>query len=187
MDKLAEARGQGFADDLRYSESVTVKAIMRAAYERVFGPGIEIQNEPNNRAFQYSGVDAVIHRPGKPPIAIEEKARRRWYGPDIALEYRAGDGSGVGWIEKRLSCDGIAYAVIDQEKRVAVVWIINYADLARAWLANKAAWVQRYTRKASNTGRHGGTTAYNACVPVAELKAAGVRIAEVNLSHMLRG
>ena len=64
------------------------------------------------------------------------------------LEYISNDKTGsLGWVEKSLKCDYIAYAFMPS----GIAFLLPVNQLQTAWLKNKIVWLQKYrTRSAIN-------------------------------------
>lgn len=96
---------------------------------------------------QELGIDRLIYLKSGKVLKIDEKKRERDYG-DIFLEYVSNDQTGaLGWIEKELQIDYLAYAFMPSKTCHLFPWQI----LRRAWITNKHRWLKRYkTRSAKN-------------------------------------
>lgn len=113
----------------------------------VGGPGL---------AQQY-GLDRRITQQGRiSVITADEKVREYNVDyPDVLLEYwsiwRGAEDSRnvVGWVEKPLECDYIAYVWPGRRKAL----LLPVAQLQLAWKRNKEDWLCKFsTRKAQNNG-----------------------------------
>lgn len=108
---------------------------------------------------QKNGVDRIIYLENGKTITIDEKVRTKVY-PDIALEYLSNDQTGtLGWMEKDLSIDYLAYAFLP----IKTVYLFDWIALKRAWNHYKNNWLERYfisiaPNKTYNT--------HSVCVPI---------------------
>jgi len=86
------------------------------------------------------GVDRIIYLENGKTITIDEKVRTGDY-TDIALEYISNDKiKSVGWIEKDLAIDYLAYAFLPSQK----VYLFDWRILKNVWNKNKEEWINVY-------------------------------------------
>lgn len=122
--------------------------------------------------WQNSGVDRLILLSNRRIIRIDEKVRKNKY-EDILLEiWSSKQHQTHGWINKNLSCDYIAYAMIPTE----TVYLLPWLELQRAWRSNRLWW-QVLARQKRNGFRevkaeNFGYTTHSICVPITILLEA---------------
>jgi hypothetical protein len=101
---------------------------------------------------QYMGVDRLVVLPSGKTLYVDEKVRGRDYN-DIALEFVSNNTKGtLGWVEKPLICDFIAYAIFPKvgDKRG---YLLPVPQLQSTWITNKERWLREYgSIKAYNKG-----------------------------------
>lgn len=125
-----------FNAQLRYSEDPKDDAFWINAY-RSFFPNFAgaVLNSGKNEG-QYRGVDRLVYLSNDRVLRIDEKKREGRYN-DMLIEYLSNDQTGaVGWIEKPLAIDYIAYAVMATRQ----VRLLDWLTLQRAWFANRDTW-----------------------------------------------
>lgn len=118
-----------------------------------------------NTDSQRQGIDRVIHLSNGKTLYVDEKKREKDYG-DILLEYISVDRTGApGWMEKDLSIDYLAYAVMPCHRCYLFPWLM----LRRAWLHYREQWIGKYeTRVAKNSSYN----TLSVAVPTAVLRSA---------------
>lgn len=112
---------------------------------------------------QEYGVDRIIYLENGKTITIDEKVRRDVY-PDIALEYVSNDTTqSLGWMEKDLSIDYLAYAFLPTK----TVYLWDWRILKLAWNKNKDKWKKEYFISRAKNQYY---TTLSVCVPIATLQ-----------------
>lgn len=138
-----------FHERLRYSQTTSDEPFWEAVYRKAF-PSLVCQVicKGNNEA-QHKGIDRVLMLANGRIVKIDEKKRERDYS-DILLETVSNDRTGaVGWIEKDLDIDYLAYAFMPSKR----CYMLDWQMLRRAWQANKAAWIEQFKKiEAKNAG-----------------------------------
>jgi len=138
-----------FNEDLQYSFDKRDKPFWYKFYKKAFPTLMKLWNTEMNDKFQRMGIDTVVKLSNGKLIYIDEKKRREDYG-DMLLERISNNVTNTpGWMEKDLSLDYIAYAVIPTE----TVYLYPWDLLKLAWNENKEQWIQIYPRiPAENEG-----------------------------------
>lgn len=151
-----------FRKDLRFSHESEDNPIWKTIYSIAFPGFLSMASQRKNGEMQHLGVDRTVVIESGKAVYIDEKVRREDYG-DILLEYMSSDRSGsLGWCEKTLFCDYIAYAVLPSEK----CYILPVPQMQYAWRKNKQKWLNKYgTKKAENPGYN----TLNCPIPIKEL------------------
>jgi len=131
-----------FHKDLKDSHSNSEQKMWEYIYRIYFHDFQNMSSIIDSLKLQRLGVDRIITLKSEKEILIDEKIRRSDYGKgDILLEYLSNDSTGaLGWIEKTLRCDYIAYAILPTRQ----CWILPVPQLQGAWKANKERWLAKY-------------------------------------------
>ena len=114
-------------------------------YKRAFPDVIHISRGHLDGQPQRMGIDAVLVLSSMKTIYIDEKCRWR-HDPmdqttDIMLEYVSVDTTGaLGWVEKPLMCDYIAYAFLHEK----TAYFLPVPQLQAAWKRCRKQWLQKY-------------------------------------------
>ncbi|MEO0597600.1 MAG: hypothetical protein AAF126_15940, partial [Chloroflexota bacterium] len=134
------------------------------------------------------GIDRIIHLSNGRVLRIDEKKREKDYG-DILLETHHTKGKSphsekvaLGWIQKDLFIDYLAYAVIPSQ----VVYVFDWLLLRRAFVSNKVNWWHKanstknkaYMLSSANNGKY---HTHGLCVPISDLQKAVQNSSVVNL------
>jgi hypothetical protein len=132
-----------FNNDLKYSHESEDNPIWRIIYNKAFPDNKSITNNREDSQTQRLGIDRTIILSSGKAIYIDEKVRRKDYG-DILLEYISNDKyKTLGWVEKKLFCDYIAYAILD----IKICYLLPVPQLQKAWMDNKETWLKIYGSK----------------------------------------
>jgi len=108
-------------------------------------------NHREDGDHQRLGIDRSITLENSKQILIDEKVRSVDYG-DILLEHLSDRERGVlGWVEKQLLCDFIAYAVLPSKK----CYLLPVVQLQTAWDKNKLEWIHLYSNKVAKNQTSG--------------------------------
>ena len=137
-----ETKQHNFKESLNWSKSVNNQLPWLDVYKKAFPDYANSHEIESNCQAQHMGIDRVISLKTGKTIYVDEKIRKKYYG-DIALEYKHVFNNGsqkVGWIEKDLLIDYLAYAVLPIKKVALFDWQI----LKRAWLENRESWLNKY-------------------------------------------
>ena len=159
-----------WAEELEFSNEQSAAKFWDELYNRAFPRHVAVIDLSFDCVANRNCVDKLITMPNGKTIGIDEKVRRKDYG-DIALEFISNDKTGaVGWIEKDLICDYVAYAFIDTGK----AFLLPFIQLQNVWRDNKAAWIAEFgAKKAKNLDYF----SHFVCVPIAVLfKALGEQL-----------
>ena len=128
-----------FKNDLKFSHEAEDLSIWGEIYNKAF-PECFYKNAREDGELQRVGIDRTIVLKSGKAIYIDEKVRRVDYG-DIALEYISNDKfRTLGWVEKPLFCDYIAYAILPAKK----CYLLPVPQLQKAWADNKQIWLDRF-------------------------------------------
>lgn len=133
---LAESHTQG-------NDEVFWEAVYRSVFPTYQG----MVYLRDNGLAQRSGVDRHISLANGRVMRIEEKIRSKNYD-DFCLEYwsvhmGANDPQNkVGWMEKDLACDFIAYAFMPSMQ----VYFLPWPQLRLAWLQQRRSWIQSFRK-----------------------------------------
>ena len=145
----------------------------KKVYDSFFPGNKGIFSNRKDGQLQRYGIDRTVVLSSGKAVYVDEKVRREDYG-DIALEYVANDTCGaLGWVEKPLYCDWIAYAI----EPSCICYMLPVHPLQVAWQQNKSIWLQSY-RTISARNRNYNTL--SCCVPVDVLFSA------IGNSHRVR-
>jgi hypothetical protein len=111
-----------------------------------------MESREDSEVDQIAGIDRVIYLKNNKSITIDEKVRYVNY-PDILIEeYSDMDRGAMGWIEKPLTIDFVAYHIIPAKK----IYLLDFRLLQRVWRKNKAKWKKLYqSKKAHNISSNG--------------------------------
>lgn len=162
-----------FYQDLAFSNGARLEEFWAETYQIAFPDMIHYET-CEDLEWQRMGVDRVVYLSSGHTLHIDEKTRRKDYG-DILIEYLSNDRYNTpGWIEKDLSMDYLAYAVLPTRK----VFLFPWQPLRRAWQLNKSQWLAEYpTRSAPNSGYN----TLNLAIPTIELRRA---VAQAMVIHV---
>lgn len=129
-----------FKTSLEYSEIASDEEFWSSIYRKAFPNMVNHMTAFGDTESQRQGIDRVIILSNGKILKIDEKKRKKDYG-DILLEYISNDQTGaLGWIEKDLSIDYLAYAFMPSEKVYLFPWLM----LRRSWLHYKDEWISTY-------------------------------------------
>lgn len=139
-----------FQDSLAFSHSCDELSIWSEIYRKAFPSMVTMVNHRANGDHQKAGIDRSIILENSKQLLVDEKARRFTYRNDILLEYLSNDRTGaLGWVEKPLLCDYIAYAFIYD----GLAFLLPVPQMQTAWNINKTEWLRKYDYKsAPNAG-----------------------------------
>ena len=159
-----------WADESEFSDIQSKATYWNEIYAKAFPNHISVTDMAHTHADINCGIDKLIVMPNGKTIRVDEKVRRRDYG-DIAIETISNDKTGaLGWIEKDLLCDYIAYVFIDTGR----VFLLPFIQLKNAWRDNKSVWIAEYGTK---TAKNLDYFSHFVCVPIAVLfKALGEQL-----------
>jgi hypothetical protein len=118
-----------FNQDLAYSRSQSDAPYWKQVYQKAFPDMTSMVDVRKDGWAQRGGIDRIIITTCGRIWKIDEKVRRRAYD-DILLEFISNDITGsLGWIEKDLACDFIAYALVPTQQ----CYLFPVRPLQRAW------------------------------------------------------
>lgn len=154
-----------FKTQLAYSDAASDEPFWDAVYRKAFPDMVGNILCNMDGAGQRSGIDRLVYLSSGRDIRIDEKKRREVYN-DILLEYLSNDTTGaLGWMEKPLQIDYIAYAFMPLRK----VYLFPWDMLRRAWLHFKPYWMEQYPRK---WAQNQGYKTWSLAVPIEVLQRA---------------
>ena len=129
-----------FHEQLAYSEAASEETFWYDIYRKAFPTMVNCMPANGDTESQREGTDRVIILANNKILKIDEKKRRKEY-PDFCLEYISVDTTGaLGWIEKDLSIDYLAYAFMPLRTAYLLPWLM----LQRAWKQFGDSWKQQY-------------------------------------------
>jgi len=129
-----------FKERLAWSMTQSHEPFWDAVYRKAF-PNLSnhmpcLTDTPSQRM----GIDRIIHLGNGLTLAVDEKKRDKDYR-DFFLELVSNDKTGaLGWIEKDLAIDYLAYAFMPSKRCYLFPWPM----LRRAWLHYKPEWTKKY-------------------------------------------
>lgn len=129
-----------FSTDLEFSEKASCEPFWKAVYDKAFPNIVNQMPCPGDTVSQRMGIDRLVMLSNGFTIAIDEKKRRDNYG-DISLEYRhvyANGDTSPGWIEKDLSIDYLAYAIMP----TLSCYLLPWQTLKRVWNTKGKEWTR---------------------------------------------
>ena len=126
-----------FRNDLQEANRQQKDPIWEALYREYFPNYIASITNPTDNQGQRLGTDRVIYLSNNKTVLIDEKVRKKDYG-DILLETQSSiEHKTLGWIEKDLQCNYIAY--LFQSSRT--LYMLPWNELKRAWVSQ---WKNKY-------------------------------------------
>jgi len=148
-----------FKERLAYSEKSSDEPFWFEVYKNAFPNIVNIMSCPGDTKSQRDGIDRIVLLTSGKIIKIDEKKREKEY-KDILLEYLSNDYTGaVGWIEKDLLIDYLAYAFMQTKK----VYIFPWDILKRVWYENKKEWLEKYKIPPA---QNKGYKTFNVAIPI---------------------
>ncbi len=165
-----------FDECLKQSHDAHDLPIWEYMYRQAFPDLLAMHDHREDGYWQRAGIDRSLILQSSKQILVDEKIRGRnrktgMVYEDIAIEYVSNDRSGaLGWAEKPMAADYIAYAIAPLGKG----YLLPVPHLQNAWRLHKDVWLRKFhSRTAPNKG-------YNTLfcpVPVAALfKAMGEQL-----------
>lgn len=166
-----------FEERLAYSQMESDESFWMAVYQKAFPSLVgSIANTKDNEA-QRKGIDRVLLLGNGTILKIDEKKRPRDY-PDILLEYISNDRTGaVGWIEKDLAIDLLAYAFMPSKK----VYFLDWQALRRAWHNHREDWLSNCKRIPAENA---GYTTWSVAIPIKTLFIAMYSASIIDLGQV---
>lgn len=154
-----------FKEELNYSEKASDELFWFEVYKKAFPNMVNCMPCNGNTQSQRMGIDRAIFLANGKTLYIDEKKRRKTYR-DILLEYISSDTTNaLGWIEKDLSIDYLAYAFMDTRTVHLYPWNL----LRRAWILHREEWIRIYRIPPA---RNYGYNTLNVAIPPNILKSA---------------
>lgn len=155
-----------FKKDLAWSHSCEDEKCWEEIYRTAFPTMIAMHSHQEDGQHQRAGIDRSVVLINSKQILIDEKARRISDTGDIMLEYVSNDRTGsLGWVEKPLLADYIAYAFIPS----GTAYLLPVVQLQAAWAKHKQEWLGRFKTKAA---KNNGYNTLNLPVPITILFGA---------------
>ena len=157
-----------FDERLQWSEAQSDEPFWDAVYRKAFPNLVNHMLGSGDTESQRKGIDRVILLANGKTLYVDEKKRGKMYD-DILLEFLSVDTTGaVGWIEKDLQIDYLAYAFMPNR----CVYLFDWQMLRRAWIENGESWKQKYKIiKAQNKNY----TTHSVAVPIKTLLVSLVK------------
>lgn len=144
-----------FAACLQASHDAHDLPIWEQMYRQAFPDMLAMHDHRDDGYWQRAGIDRSLILRSSKQILIDEKIRgkNRKTGrvyDDVAIEYLSNDKTGaLGWAEKPIAADYIAYAIAPLGKG----YLLPVPQLQAAWRLNKDAWLATFrSREALNSG-----------------------------------
>jgi len=132
-----------FKERLNWSEEQSDEPFWEEVYKKAFPNMVSLAMCPGDTQSQRLGIDRVVVLSSGRVLKIDEKKRAKVYS-DILLEYVSVDRTGaLGWIEKDLQIDYLAYAFMPIKR----VYLFDWCMLRRAWDHYKDKWMAEYQPK----------------------------------------
>lgn len=126
-----------FAESLEASHAQADAPWWEQVYQHAFGPRVTMLDVRDDGWAQRGGIDRQLHLPDGTVLKVDEKVRGKDWG-DIALErWSDRDRRKPGWIQKKLTCDFIAYAFVPSQ----VCYLLPFHTLRRAWRRHGQEWI----------------------------------------------
>lgn len=146
---FGETKVHDFNERLQFSQDHRNELFWEQIYRKAF-PDMEwCKACLEDGQGQRMGIDRIIYLKSGKQLSIDEKLREAVY-QDIFLEFLSNDQTGaLGWIEKPLNIDYLAYAFLPNKHCYLFDWLM----LRRAWQQYKTEWMAHYGSKpAKNKG-----------------------------------
>jgi hypothetical protein len=125
-----------FRERLSYSAKCSDEPFWEQVYREAFPGLVNHMPCPGDYDSQRMGIDRILLLSNGQELRIDEKKRERDYG-DFLFEYLSNDQTqAVGWIEKDLFIDYLAYAFMPSQK----VYLFPWQLLRRAWRQHGEEW-----------------------------------------------
>lgn len=165
MGGMGQPNINDFHKQLKFSEQASHEPFWQAIYEKAFPDMVNNMVCTGKNQGQFLGIDRVVQLKSGKTLYIDEKKRTgEW--DDILLEYISNDQTGsLGWIEKDLLIDYLAYAFILSKRCYIYPWEI----LRRAWIYYKDDWLKHYKIPPAKN-KHYSTL--SVAIPIKKLNAA---------------
>lgn len=161
-------RKHDFKESLAFSHLGSSMPFWETVYRTFFPTMLTMHDMRQDGVPQRMGIDRIITLANSKQITVDEKlrGRNRKTGrvyEDIALEeYTDELRKTLGWVQKPLMCDYIAYAIAPLGK----CYLLPVVQLQTAWLMNCSTWKATYfCIRAQNKG----WTTISWAIPVKEL------------------
>ena len=163
-----------FQRELVFSQEASDEPFWDAVYRKAFPNMVSHTLCTGNNEAQHQGIDRIVLLANGRVLKIDEKKRRETR-KDILLEYVSVDTTGaLGWIEKDLPIDYLAYAFMDRKR----VYLWDWCMLRRAWIAYKADWLSRYKIPPA---QNNGYKTLSVAVPIERLRKCVLLAAVIQL------
>lgn len=154
-----------FEESLNKAENQANDLLWKQVYKKAFPNMVNCMPLRKDCEMQRMGVDRVITLDNSRTLYIDEKIRFKNY-PDILLEFISVDTTGaVGWMEKPLAIDYLAYMFFEAKK----VYMIDWRMLKRVWKYYGERWKKKYTSVVADNGTY---KTHSIAVPIDDLLKA---------------
>lgn len=154
-----------FPDSLELSKLLEKEPWWEELYKIYFPNFSVMANVPEPGWAQIGGVDRVITLRSSKRVIIEEKVRHKDYGDFFLETWSDKKNKKLGWIEKDLACDFIAYVILPKK----TCYLLPYLLLRKVWIKNKEFWIKKFKETPS---KNEGYTTIGCCVPKVVLLTA---------------
>lgn len=130
-----------FDDDIGFSRVCEQAKCWEQIYRKAFPTFQTMVCHRQDGDHQRNGIDRSIILRNSKQLLVDEKARRRFDTGDIMLEYVSNNKTGaLGWAEKDLLADYVAYAFIPSGK----AYLLPVQQMQAAWIQHKSEWLVRF-------------------------------------------
>jgi hypothetical protein len=149
-----------FKKELAFSEKASHEPFWQAVYKKAFPDMVWNQLCPGKIQGQYLGIDRVVYLRSGKTLNIDEKKRKKDRN-DFFLEYESKGPKyqAIGWMEKDLQIDYLAYAFMPSKRCYILPWQL----LRKVWIEHKNEWFKKYEKK---PGKNDGYDTWGLCVPI---------------------
>lgn len=172
--------GRSFSDDLKYSLSSREEDFWDAVYRKAF-PNLRHWELVHDLDKQKQGIDRALYLNNGNVLWIDEKKRSKDYG-DILLEHTSNVERGtVGWMEKDLTIDYLAYAIMPTK----TCYLFPWPMLRLAWLEHKDQWRREYKDDypgRTNLGHGRFYTTHSVAIPTHVLQRAVTNVSVIHVA-----
>lgn len=174
MTTLKNDKVHSFREKLEYSVVSSDEDFWDKIYKKAFPYMTGSMLNTGDTTSQHMGVDRIIHLSNGRILRIDEKKRSVAY-PDILLEFVSNNLYGtLGWVEKPLIIDYLAYAFMP----IQTVYLFDWLMLQNSWNENKEKWKKRYPIISANNS---GYKTLSVAIPIETLQNSIKEISVIKL------
>jgi len=176
-----------FYEKLAWSEAQGHEPFWDAVYRKAFPDMVNSMLCSGDTAAQRKGVDRLVYLSNDKILRIDEKKRMEVW-PDILLEYVSVDKTGaLGWMNKTLVIDYLAYAFIPSKK----CYLFDWQLLRRAWLNYGAEWKRKGEAREDKfrivEAKNTNYSTWSVAVPIFVVMKAVATASIIDVSSELKG